>query len=89
VVRDIEFLAATIAGETIGRPYREPTRVDVPVPVLDTYVGVYQIDDNTTRTITREGTRLFMQRTGAAKVEILPYGEADFFRPASLQRCRS
>jgi CubicO group peptidase (beta-lactamase class C family) len=83
---DLGFLATRLAAEVIGQPYREPARIELPDALLDTYVGVYRIDENSTRTITREGRRLFMQRTGAPRFEILATAELEFFRPNSFQR---
>jgi hypothetical protein len=39
---------------------------------LDLYVGQYKLASNVIYTITREGDRLFGQRTGRAKEELLP-----------------
>ena len=83
---DLDFLATILAAEVIGRPYQDPTRIRLPDAVLESYVGVYRIDENSTRTITREGGRLFMQRTGAPKYEIHASAEGEFFRPHSFQR---
>jgi D-alanyl-D-alanine carboxypeptidase len=83
---DLDFLATIIAAEAIGKPYKEPTPIELPMTLLDTYVGIYQIDENTTRTITREGNRLFMQRTRAPKRELFASAEGQFFRKESFQR---
>jgi hypothetical protein len=47
---------------------------------LDAYVGQYQLAPGVTYTITREGDRLFGQRTGRAKEELLPLYEDVFYR---------
>ena len=83
---DLNFLATILAAEVIGRPYREPTRIRLSDAVLESYVGVYRIDETSTRTITREGDRLFMERSGGSKVEIHPSAEGTFFRSRSFQR---
>ena len=83
---DLNFLATILAAEIIGQPYREPTRIQLSDAVLESYVGVYKIDETSSRTITREGGRLFMQRTGASKLEIHPSAEGEFFRERSFQR---
>ncbi len=83
---DVDYAAARIACDAIGRPYREPAAISLPPSVLDTYVGVYEIDLEQTRTITREDTRMFMQRSGGPKVEILPSAEGEFFVRSSFQR---
>ena len=83
---DLDFLATILAAEVIGRPYQDPTRIRLPDAVLESYVGVYRIDENSTRTITREGGRLFMQRTGAPKYEIHASAEGELSAPHSFQR---
>ena len=45
---------------------------------LERYVGEYELGPNRIITITREGSRLYAQNTGAPRVEILPAGVAEF-----------
>jgi CubicO group peptidase (beta-lactamase class C family) len=59
--------------------YKERVAIKVDPKILDAYVGVYQINADTFRTVTKIGDRLFMQRTGGPKREILPESETDFF----------
>jgi len=47
---------------------------------LDEYVGQYQLAPEVIYTITREGDKLFGQRTGRAKEELLPMYEDAFYR---------
>ena len=47
---------------------------------LDAYVGQYQLSPEVTYTITREGDKLFGQRTGRAKDELLPLCVDIFYR---------
>ncbi|HWP42766.1 MAG TPA: DUF4440 domain-containing protein [Blastocatellia bacterium] len=47
---------------------------------LDDYVGQYQLAPDVAYTITREGDRLFGQRTGRAKEELLPLCADTFYR---------
>ena len=47
---------------------------------LDAYVGQYRIAPQVTYTITREGGRLFGQRTGRAREELLPLCTDVFYR---------
>ena len=49
---------------------RKPAVIDS--KSLDSYVGQYQLAPEVTYTITREGDKLFGQRTGRAKEELLP-----------------
>lgn len=46
--------------------------------VLDRYVGQYRLAPNRVIVITREGSRLFAQNTGAPKVEIFAEGNGQF-----------
>ncbi len=47
---------------------------------LDAYVGQYQLAPDVIYTITREGDKLFGQRTGRAREELLPLCEDTFYR---------
>ena len=83
---DLHFLGTVLAAEVIGQPYRDPKKIQLSHKVLASYVGVYKVDETSSRTITREGDRLFMQRTGRPKFEIHASAEDEFFRPQSFQR---
>jgi D-alanyl-D-alanine carboxypeptidase len=72
-------LSRRIAALATGHPFVDPQAVVVPEAVLERYVGVYRIDEKQTRTISREGTRLFSQRSGGERNEILPESETRFF----------
>jgi hypothetical protein len=48
--------------------------------ILDAYVGQYQLAPDVIYTITREGNKLFGQRTGRAKEELLPLCADTFYR---------
>ncbi len=78
------LVARKIAALAIGKPFPERQRVDLAPEILERYAGVYRIDDEITRTVTVEGGRLYTQRTGAQRVEALPYSETGFFYPGSL-----
>ena len=83
---DLYFLATILAAEVINQPYRDPKRIQLSHTLLERYVGIYKIDETSSRTITREGDRLFMQRTGRPRFEIHASAENEFFRPQSFQR---
>ena len=57
---------------------RKPIAIDP--KKLDAYVGRYELAADVTYTITREGDRLFGQRTGRAKEELLPLCADAFYR---------
>jgi CubicO group peptidase (beta-lactamase class C family) len=70
----------TQSGTTITVPRIEESQVfAVPVEVLQTYVGDYQLAPNFILTITLEGGQLLSQATGQGKVEIYPKSETEFF----------
>jgi CubicO group peptidase (beta-lactamase class C family) len=79
-------LALRIAAKALGRPLEERQTVTLDEKTLGEYVGVYRFDAETTRTITREGSKLFSQRTGGTKTEILATARDDFFVPESDSR---
>jgi D-alanyl-D-alanine carboxypeptidase len=81
-------LAIEMAALAIGRPLAERKTVPLPPAALDRYVGVYQLDAATARAVTREGDRLYSQRTGSPKLEILPAGGDEFFYRETLDRLR-
>ena len=58
---------------------RNPEPVRLPRETLDRYVGVYQIDENVFREVTRFGDRVFVQRTGQPPREIFAEKEDWFF----------
>ncbi len=72
-------LAIRLAGIALGKPVKKPVAVPLDPSQLDDYVGVYELDDQSSRVVTREGSKLFSQRTGGSKFELLPQGGDDFF----------
>lgn len=73
------YLARKIAALTVGKPIKEKAAIQVDPKILESYVGVYRIDETNKRIVTREGSRLFAQRTPGPRVEIFPESETDFF----------
>lgn len=78
------FLAEKIAAIAMGKPYKDLQPITLDNAALDKHIGIYQIDDKTTRTITREGNQLFIQRTGGSKGAIVPGSATEFFMPNSF-----
>ncbi|PYQ63134.1 MAG: hypothetical protein DMF53_11085, partial [Acidobacteria bacterium] len=72
-------LAFRITMKALGKPVEERKAVDLDPATLDDYVGVYRFDERTFRTITREGNKLFSQRAGGDRHEILAASRDDFF----------
>jgi CubicO group peptidase (beta-lactamase class C family) len=73
-----EKVATLLAGEAIGKPYREPEAIALDLAVLDAYVGVYEIYPGDERIVAREGDKLYSQRTGQGRVELLPVSPSEF-----------
>jgi CubicO group peptidase (beta-lactamase class C family) len=73
-------LAAILFGEKYDLQ-RERVAIKVDPKIYDAYVGEYKFDANRVLFITKEGDKLFAQRAGAPKGEILPESETKFFYP--------
>ena len=83
-----DVLALRIAAKALGKPLEERQTVTLDEKTLDEYVGVYRFDPETTRTITREGSKLFSLRSGGTKSELLASARDDFFFKESDARLR-
>lgn len=77
-------VAQKIAAAALGKPFPEFKRVAVDPDVLKSYVGVYTIDDNTTRKVMFEDGKLFTQRSGSDRLEAIPHSETGFYYPNSF-----
>lgn len=71
-------LAAILFGEKYELP-RSRNAVKVDPKIYDAYVGEYEFGPNRIMTITREGDKLFAQRTNGPRDEIQPENETTFF----------
>jgi CubicO group peptidase (beta-lactamase class C family) len=76
--KDPQSLALRIAAKALGKPLEERKALALDEKTLDEYVGVYRFDDDASRTISREGAKLFAQRSGGEKQEILAMARDDF-----------
>jgi CubicO group peptidase (beta-lactamase class C family) len=74
----IEDIAYTLAEEVAGLSKEKPAAIELNAARLDQYVGVYKIDDQGERVISRKGNQLYSQRTGGTKFEIYPIAENTF-----------
>jgi CubicO group peptidase (beta-lactamase class C family) len=72
-------LALRILAKGIGKAIEDRKTVALDAKTLDEYVGVYRFDERTTRAISREGSKLFAQRSGGDKSEILASARDEFF----------
>jgi CubicO group peptidase (beta-lactamase class C family) len=75
-------LAAILFGEKYELPSMR-VAVKVDPKIYDAYVGEYEFGPNRIIIITREGDKLFAQRTGGPRDEILPENETTFFMTAA------
>lgn len=73
--------AAALAA---GDPYPTQVKISLPEKVLDSMVGVYKINDKTSRVIRRDGDHLVMQRTGGPLTPLWAHTATGFFLSDSL-----
>ncbi len=83
-----DTVALRIAARAIGKPIEERKTIQLDPRTLDEYAGVYRFDERTTRAITHEGSKVFSQRSGGPKTEILATARDDFFFPEGDTRLR-
>lgn len=81
-------IAYTLAEEVAGINKNNPQAIALTPEAGDQYVGVYKIDDNQERVITRNGNQYFSQRSGGTKFEIYPYAEDQFAFTESNSRIK-
>jgi len=77
-------LSLKVAALLAGNPYPEFQRADVHQDILRRYVGVYRIDEDTTRTVTLEDGELYTLRSGSVQLNAVPHSETGFFYPGDL-----
>jgi hypothetical protein len=68
-----------VASQGLAVP-RDPPLAAVDPKVYDAYIGTYQLAPEVTYTVTREGAKLFGQRSGRPREELLPEAVDRFFR---------
>ncbi len=78
------YLARKAAAIAIGRPFEERTEVRLPRETLDRYVGVYRIDEENVRYVTRHDDYLCTQRLGGPIMQACASSETEFFYPNAL-----
>jgi CubicO group peptidase (beta-lactamase class C family) len=88
--RDPGSLALEAATRVLGKPLAERPSVALDVDTLEEYVGVYAIDGarpeqgEQVRVVTREGDRLYTQRSGGEKLPVSLSEKDRFFYADSL-----
>jgi D-alanyl-D-alanine carboxypeptidase len=86
-VMDPGAISLRLADMALGGAMDVPA-ITVPEERLREYVGVYRIDENTTRTITLRDGALYSQRTGGNALELRPVGDGVFILPVTGGRLR-
>jgi CubicO group peptidase (beta-lactamase class C family) len=72
-------LALKIAAWAIGRPFQEPTPIELDPGVLARFEGVYRSDRLGECRITREDNQLFFQPGQAPPMALVPFSPHEFF----------
>lgn len=70
------------ASMPLRKPPVERTKVDVPVEILESYVGEYPLAENFVLAITVEDEALWVQATGQQRLQIYAESETEFFLQA-------
>jgi BlaR1 peptidase M56/Domain of unknown function (DUF3471) len=71
--------AAELFDERTANQAKPRTAIDIDPSLFDRYVGYYELNPRSIIAITREGDKLFAQRTGGLKRRLLATGEREFF----------
>jgi D-alanyl-D-alanine carboxypeptidase len=71
-------LTQKAARAMLGEAY-ENKEIKVDAKELERFVGVYRIDEETTRVVTLEDGQLYTQRNGSGKFAVRPMGDDTFF----------
>lgn len=80
-------LVLRTAARLLGKPLESRPVLKLGAEALAEYVGVYRFDPKTARAVTLENGRLYSQRSGASKLEIVPVGP-DVFAFETESRAR-
>ena len=83
--RDPDFLAGLLALEAAGKSWLGGEIEDAD---LDAYTGVYRVDEKTRRRIFVEEGKLYSQRDGGQRSEIVPVGNDEFHFRESFSSIR-
>ena len=73
-----DAVSTKMAAIAIGKPYSH-TETPVPADIIDQYPGVYEDESGSQRLITKEGSDLFSQRSGGAKIKMKQFAKDKFF----------
>jgi D-alanyl-D-alanine carboxypeptidase len=84
----LESLTYRIAMKVLGKPVEERKALNLAPATLDDYTGTYRFDEKVSRTVSREGNKLFARRTDGDKHEILATSRDDFFYQGLVSNSR-
>jgi D-alanyl-D-alanine carboxypeptidase len=73
------YIAEKVAAIAIDNPFPEFTAVTLDDKQLDKHIGIYRINETTTRVITRDGNQLFSERSDGRKFALTPSSPITFF----------
>lgn len=76
---DPNQLAFRIAALAVGKPYQDPTPIELSPEELTRYKGVYKMNASNDLYVTPEENRLFVQQGQSQRVELLPVSSNKFF----------
>ena len=74
-----EGLAYRVAMRALGKPVEGRKPLSLDPATLDSYVGLYRFGETVTRSVFREGSKLFAQRMDGDRHEIFASSRDDFF----------
>ncbi|HEY0159191.1 MAG TPA: serine hydrolase [Thermoanaerobaculia bacterium] len=75
-----DFIATKIALVLLGKKY-EPVAISVDDAALDRVAGTYRSASGAERRVFREGSKLYVERVGGRRSEVLPSSATTFFYP--------
>lgn len=81
---DTAQVATRAAAIAIGKPFVDYQPVATDPAALDAFTGVYTQDENTVRTVRRDGDKLVMQRAGRGALPLLAYAPNGFYVDKTL-----
>jgi D-alanyl-D-alanine-carboxypeptidase/D-alanyl-D-alanine-endopeptidase len=67
-----------VTGAGVAEPPKTPPGPVIDPAVFDRYVGTYELKPTFHLTVTREGSRFFIQATGQPRFEMFPRSETEF-----------
>jgi len=74
-----QLVANELAAQAVGNPFPVRTGIKLEEAKLARYVGVYRIDEHSTRTVSLDNGSLHTQRSGGGKLPITPFTDTGFF----------